>query len=322
MPGLPAPCPAHLRPPGDGRFPLRPLHHFLNRTWFAIALASATQGCGATASTPGSIRIIDDAGDTIALAHPARRVVSLIPASTELLFALGAGAQVVGRTAWCDYPAEALAVTNLGDGLQPNLEAVLAVTPDLVVLYRSAQNAAAAEQLRAHGIATAQLATDRLADVPRHARTLGTLLGRADMADSLAERYARALTGVDATDSGGPSVLILAWDQPPIAIGAGSFLSELVERAGGRNLFADLPSASAPVSLEAIAARDPDLVLVVGDESPGFASRPEWQAVRAVRERRFVRVQGSEFSRPSPRSPAAIRALRTALSEARSPATR
>lgn len=321
-PALPAPSPAHLHPPEDGRFPLRPLRHLLSRICLALATAHVAAGCGATASTSASIRIVDDAGDTVALARPARRVVSLIPASTELLFAIGAGPQVVGRTAWCDYPAEALAVTNLGDGLQPNLEAVLAAEPDLVVLYHSAQNAAAAEQLRTHGIATAQLATDRLADVPRHARTLGLLLGREEAADSLSARFGRALAGVDATDAGGPSVLILAWNQPPIAIGAGSFLSELVDRAGGRNLFADLPSASAPVSLEAIAARDPDLVLVVGEGSPGFASRPEWQVVRAVRERRFVRVNGSEFSRPSPRSPAAIRELRAAISDARLPASR
>jgi ABC-type Fe3+-hydroxamate transport system substrate-binding protein len=301
---------------------LRPLRHILSRICLALAIASAAAGCGATAAPPASIRVVDDAGDTVALARPARRVVSLIPASTELLFAIGAGAQVVGRTAWCDYPAEALAVTNLGDGLHPNLEAVLAATPDLVVLYHSAQNAAAAEQLRAHGIATVQLATDRLADVPRHARTLGMLLGRAGAADSLSAGFAHDLAGIDATDTSGPSVLILAWNQPPIAIGAGSFLSELVERAGGRNLFADLPSASAPVSLEAIAARDPDLVLVVGEGSPGFASRPEWQVVRAVRERRFVRVNGSEFSRPGPRSPAAIRALREAIADARLPASR
>ncbi len=301
---------------------MRPVRHLLKQVCFALAASGGAAGCGPAAPMPGSIRIVDDAGDTVALARPARRVVSLIPASTELLFALGAGAQVVGRTTWCDYPVEALAVPNLGDGLQPNLEAVLAATPDLVVLYHSTQNAAAAGQLRAHGIAVVQLATDRLADVPRHARTLGTLLGRAEAADSLGARYARALAGVDATDSGGPSVLILAWDQPPIAIGAGSFLSELVERAGGRNLFADLASASAPVSLEAIAARNPDLILVVGEESPGFAGRPEWQAVRAVRERRFVRVHGSEFSRPGPRSPSAIRALRAAISETRSAAAR
>ena len=110
-----------------------------------------------------------------------------------------------------------------------------------------------------------------------------------------------------------PSMLILAWDQPPIAIGAGSFLSELVTRAGARNVFADLPASSAPVSLEAIAGRDPELVLVVGDSVPAFRRRAEWQAVRAIREERFVRVPSALFTRPGPRSPAALLTLRAAL---------
>jgi iron complex transport system substrate-binding protein len=108
-------------------------------------------------------------------------------------------------------------------------------------------------------------------------------------------------------------VLILAWDQPPIVIGAGSFLSELVSRAGARNAFGDLPGASVPVSLEAIASRDIDVVLVLGDSVPAFARRAEWQSVEAVRSHRFVYVPAALFSRPSPRSPAALRALAAAL---------
>jgi ABC-type Fe3+-hydroxamate transport system substrate-binding protein len=108
-------------------------------------------------------------------------------------------------------------------------------------------------------------------------------------------------------------VLILAWDQPPIAIGAASFLSELVARAGAENVFADLAAPSAPVSLEAIASRAVDVVLVLGDTVPAWASRAEWQSVAAVRERRFVYVPADLFSRPSPRSPAALRALIAAL---------
>jgi len=116
--------------------------------------------------------------------------------------------------------------------------------------------------------------------------------------------------------AGALTLLILAWDQPPIAIGVGSFLSELAVRAGARNLFADLPQASAPVSLESIASRDPAYVLVIGDSLPGFSDRPEWQSVRAIRERRFVRVPGALFTRPGPRSPEALRVLRAALDSA------
>lgn len=257
---------------------------------------------------------VDDAGDTVRLEAPATRIVSLIPATTELLFALGLGDRVVGRTTWCDYPPEASRVPSLGDGLQPNLEAILAARPDLVVLYNSTQNIVAAGRLRAQHVPTVLVSTDRLDDVPRLARLLAGLAGRVGAGDSLARRFVSDLAAASRPRSAQPAgVLILAWDQPPIVIGAGSFLSELVVRAGARNVFDDLAAASAPVSLEAIVARDPDLILVVGDSLPAFSRRAEWRSVRAVREGRFVHVPAALFSRPGPRSPQALLALRTAL---------
>jgi iron complex transport system substrate-binding protein len=287
-----------------------------------LALLAGPTACGtAPAVRPtAAIAVVDDAGDTVRLAAPARRIASLIPATTELLFALGLGPAVVGRTTWCDYPAEAARVPSLGDGLQPNLEAVLGARPDLVVLYKSVQNDAAASRLRAQGVPTVVVSTDRLEDVPRLARLLARLGGRAETGDSLATAYEQELAAATAPEAAdAPTLLILAWDQPPIAIGAGSFLSELARRAGARNVFADLPQASAPVSLESIASRNPAYVLVVGDSLPGFASRPEWQSVRAVRDRRFVRVPSALFSRPGPRSPQALRVLRAALGSAGAP---
>ncbi len=311
--GFASPRPAHRRPPGSGRFSLG----ITRRTGWALLTLLLGVGACAQAERPaaaGPLVAVDDAGDTVRLATPATRIVSLIPATTELLFALGLGGQVVGRTTWCDYPAAASQVPSLGDGLQPNLEAIVAARPDLVVLYNSLQNVAAAARLRAQHIPTVLVNTDRLADVPRLARLLAPLGGRAEAGDSLARQFEldldrAAVPGTDPLQS----VLILAWDQPPIVIGAGSFLSELVSRAGARNAFDDLAAASAPVSLEAIASRDIDVVLVLGDSVPAFARRAEWQSVEAVRAHRFVYVPAALFSRPSPRSPAALRALAAAL---------
>lgn len=277
--------------------------------------------CTAPAQRPaGPLVVVDDAGDTLRLAGPAARVVSLSPATTELLFAIGAGDRLVGRTRWCDYPAAALAVPSVGDGLPPNIEAVLAQRPDLVLLYRSAQNAPALERFRAAGIGTLQLGFDHLADVARIARLLGPVLGARRGADSLAAAFASALAADSARlgqrPGPTPSVLLLAWDQPPIAIGAGSFQSEILTLAGGRNLFSDLAAPSAPVSIEAIAARDPDLILVGDTGVPSLAGRPEWRTVRAVRERRFVRLGVGAFGRPSPRAPEVVAALRAALEAA------
>lgn len=284
-----------------------------------LLLGLLVSACAGREPSPAATAIVavDDAGDTLRLPGPAHRIASLIPATTELLFAVGLGPQVVGRTTWCDYPAEAVAVPSLGDGLQPNLEAIVAARPDLVVLYRSTQNAAAAERLRAQGIPTLVVETDRLADVPRLARLLGRLGGREAAGDSLARRFEAELAAATLREPADPArLLLLAWDQPPIAIGGGSFLSELVQRAGARNIFADLSAPSAPVSLEAIARRDPDFLLVLSDSAPGYIARPEWQAVTAVRDRRFLLVPAALFSHPGPRSPAALRALEAALDAA------
>src|SRR6185503_18111696 len=148
---------------GDGFFVMR-LHHIV----VIAALASCTRPPDRPSARP--LVVTDDAGRTVTLAAPARRVVSLAPSSTELLFALGAGDRVVGRTTWCKYPAEATQVPAVGDGISPNIEAVVARKPDLVVLYRSALNSTAAEQLQRLGIPAVVLAQDRLVDVARDAR--------------------------------------------------------------------------------------------------------------------------------------------------------
>ncbi len=302
---------ARLRSPGEGRFSLP---HGLVR---ALLLATLAAGCRPAPAPAAARRIVDDAGDTVAVPRVARRVVSLIPATTEILFAIGADPALVGRTHWCDYPAAAARVPDLGDGIKPNLEAVVAARPDLVVLYRSGQNAAAAARLRASGIAAIQVRSDALADVPRLAHLLGTLTGHEHAADSLRDAFRRDLAAATVpSPAQPPRVFILVWDEPPMTVGAGSYLSELLARAGSRNVFADLPASSGQISVEAAAARDPDFVFTSNPALPAFAGRPEWQAVRAVRERRFIHGPGSEFSRPSPRAPAAIRELTAQLSAA------
>lgn len=314
------PLTAHLHSPGDGR------SRCGTRAILSALLGAVLMACASPPAAPARLLAIDDAGDTLRLAQAARRIVSLSPATTELVFALGAGSQLVGRTRWCDYPEAALAVADVGDGIPPNLEAVLAQRPDLILLYRSGQNSDAARRFREAGIAVLQLDMNRLTDVPRLARLLSPLLGRTGAGDSLARAFESALTtaSVQADSScraedqtACPSVLLLAWDQPPIAIGAGSFQSEMLERAGARNLFADLAVPSATVSIEAIAARNPDLVLVGDSGLPAIAGRPEWQVVPAVRERRFVRFGPPAFGRPSPRAPEVILALRAAIAGAR-----
>jgi iron complex transport system substrate-binding protein len=282
------------------------------------SIGASAAGCRTAPASGGKIRLVDDAGDTLRLDAPAHRVVSLIPATTELLFAIGADSLVVGRTRYCDYPLAVKSVPNLGDGIKPSIEAVLARRPDLVILYNSGQNAAVAGHLRELGIPVLRVNTDALSDVPRVARILGRLTDHLPGADSVIAVFDTALASATHTAvAARPKVLLLVWEHPPMTIGRGSFLNELVERSGGENLFADVAASSGVVSIEAVAARDPDLIFTTTEGPSAFASRPEWQVVPAVRENRFLRISGSEFNRPSPRAPAAIRRLAARLIGAR-----
>jgi len=283
----------------------------------ALLALAALAACGSAPKEARVASVVDDAGAGVHLPSAPVRIVSLIPASTELLFALGEGDRLVGRTAWCDWPREAEKVANLGNGIDPSVEAVVGAKPDLVLLYRSGSNRAAAERLREFRIPVLELDFNTLEDFRRITRLLGNVLGVQNRADSLIARTDSALARVaPPVDTGGtqrPSVFILVWDRPPMALGKGSFLSEIVERAGARNIFDDMEAPSGPVSIEAVAERDPDFILTTSSSEPAFAGRSEWQVVRAARERRFLRVSGSEYNRPSPRMPDAVRALADSL---------
>lgn len=280
---------------------------------FALAACGRPPGGGAVVR-------VDDWGRTVALAAPARRIVSLVPATTELVFALGLGDRLVGRTRWCEYPPAARSVPDVGEGMGPNVEAVAARHPDLVLLYASSANRAAAERLAALGIPSAALAIDRAADVRRAALLIGGLAGAARAADSLVAAFdslrAAVIAEGDRRRGPRPKVYVDVWAQPPMTVGRGSYLEEIVRAAGGDNLFDDVRASSATVSLETIVRRDPDVVLVLQSDTaraPDLAARPGWSAVRAVRERRVLVVDGLLYGQPSVRMPRAAQDLAARL---------
>lgn len=284
--------------------------------WLATLAAVALAACASPETrSPGRLLVVDDAGDSVALAGPATRVVSLIPTTTELIFAFGAGSVVVGRSTWCDWPARARQVADLGDGIAPSIEAIVGTRPDLVVLYRSPTNAAVVRQLRTQGITTIQLRVDNLDDMARATRVLAHALGRDSEADSLQQAVDSSLAAASVSSESGPRAFLLVWEQPITTIGRGSFLAELVHRAGGRNVFDDVSASSAPVSLEAVVSRDPDIVLALSPGQAPPSPKAEWRAIRAVREGKFVALEGSHFLRPTPRVAQAIVELREIFRE-------
>ena len=317
---------AHLRSVGGGLSCMRRWGCRAHLAGWLLALV--TGACRPSvdrhpaSSAGGGLRIADDAGRTVTLATPARRIVSLAPSITELLFAIGAGDRVVGRTTWCRYPPAAAAVPVVGDGLNPSIEAIVARRPDLVVLYRSPLTQSAAPRLDALGIPTVMLRHDRLEDIGRSARLLGRLTGRSAVGDSLAQALDSTLAVPPLVVDGPPPVRLafVVWDRPPMVIGGGSYLDELAALAGGQNIFHDIGSASATVSLETIAARDPDWIAVLTDSAPrppAWAERAEWGVVRAVQRRHFLYLPAELFGRPSPRTPEAVTTLQRLLKAAR-----
>ncbi len=294
------------------------MRRWTQRTHLAGLVALTLTACAPAERVPvrGGVAVTDDAGRRVTLTAPARRVVSLLPSFTEILFAIGAGDRLVGRTTWCDYPPEALAVPSVGDGMPPSVEAVAARHPDLVVLYRSGPNVAAAEQLERLGIRTVLFDLNLLEQLGPVARRLGKLAGREAQAESLATEMDRVVSQPPVP--GTQSLAFIVWDNPPIVIGAGSYLDRLAALAGARNAFHDVSSPSAQVSIETIAARDPDFVALLTDSAvpPRYATRPEWRVVRAVRTARFLFLPGQLFGRPGPRAAEAIRELRRRLEAA------
>ena len=309
-------------PSGVGIVAMRRWAHRTHLAGCLALLAACRAGGGGggkeRSTAAGSLRVTDDAGRVLVLAAPPRRIVALSPATSELLFALGAGDRLVGRTTWCDYPPDVRAVPSVGDGLDPNLEAIVARHPDLVVLYPSPLDEAAARRLGELGIPAALLRQDRLEELAHAARWLGAVTGHERAGDSLAQ----VLTDVLKARAGDAEVRLafVVWDNPPTVIGGASYLDELAAHAGARNVFHDLDAPSAVVSLETIAARDPDVLAVLGDSTsppPDLARRREWRTLRAVRERHVITLAGSLFDRPTPRAAAAVAELRRLLEAAR-----
>lgn len=302
---------AHRLPPGKERTAF-----LMSRLSILVLSLAALTACGVDTREPETSDAIDDSGRPLDLSRPAHRIVSLAPAVTEILFTLGVGDRVVGRTRWCDAPPEASRVTSVGDGLEPNVEVILGQRPDLVVFYSAIANEPAIQQIEGLGINTMSVRTDRLADLVRAARLLGLVTGTVERADSLVRDFELALAELEESrpTESIPDVLILTWDNPPIVIGSSSFLNEIAALAGARNVFEDVEQPSLRVSIEAIVEHNPDLVLVTSDSSlTNRVDRAEWRVVPAIRDRRFFLVMGNEYSRPSFRAPNAIRRLRVAL---------
>jgi iron complex transport system substrate-binding protein len=269
----------------------------------ALAAATACADRPPASAVPANAVLIDEFGDSLRAGRPFARIVSLDPTITEILFAIGAGDKLVGRSHWDAWPAAALRLPDLGPGIRPNVEAVLATRPDLVLLYASQDNRGAARQLRAAGVATAAFKVDQIDAFRRVTLLLGRLSGDTAAARLTVDTVERSLERVRALTAGRPrpKVLIPAWDTPLVVIGGGSFVSQVVSIAGGENVYGASPERSPQVTLEDVVRRDPDVILIGPERRQRYLTHPRWRTLRAVREGRVLSMDTALVWRASTR---------------------
>ncbi len=267
------------------------------RRLFVIAL------CVAACSTDKPVErsaLTDDFGDTVRAGGVPQRIISLNPTTTELLFALGAGHRLVGRSTYDLFPSEAKNVADLGPALRPNVEALIGAHPDLVILYGSNDNRASAQRLRAVGINTLSLKIDSIAQFQRAVTLLGKVLRDSVNAAVVRDSVTKTLDAVRAATAslGKPVVFWHIWDAPPITIGRGSYMNELTEIAGGRNVYDDMAAPSPTVSIEDVVKRNPEFVLAGPEGNRTLNSDKKWMQVPAVRNGKVLVLDTLVVARP------------------------
>lgn len=270
-------------------------------------------GNGATNGAVSPLR--DDFGQPIDISRTPKRVVSLNPTTTEIIYAIGAQSHLIGRSHWDRWPAAATSKPDLGDGIRPNVEQIVAARPDLVILYATDSNRDAAARLAHAGIPTLSLRIDSVHDFDRATRMLGRVLGDSAAGAVVADSVERSLGRVRAATEALPhptAVWRLA-DRPPMVVGGGSFMSELLTDAGVRNLYAGLSQPSPVVAIEDVVIRNPDVVIVGGDIGASSTSLGAWNSVPAVSKGSVVSVSSDLVARPSVQMGAAAAALARAL---------
>jgi iron complex transport system substrate-binding protein len=248
------------------------------------------------------------------------RIVSLAPNLTELAYAAGAGDTLVGTVEYSDYPAAARALPRVGDAWRVDVESVLALRPDLVLSWASGTPEDTVSRLKSLGLHVVPIETFRLADVAAALRTIGRIAGSVQVADAAARRYEDAVSSLRSSHAGVRrlTVFIEIDDEPLYTVNGRHVISEVVELCGGSNVFADLPQLAPPVALEAVLARDPDVILSTDDtiSDPGLLWRP-WSRLKAVRFGTIYSLNSDTLTRATPRLAEGARAVCAALDAAR-----
>lgn len=250
---------------------------------------------------PSGRTVTDDLGRTVSLPLEVRRVVSLAPNLTEMVYAVGAGDRLVGVTTFCNYPPQAASVAKIGDTMNPNMESIVALKPDVVLVSTASQIETFLKTLEQNGIAVYVTNPLNLDDVFANLEKLGDLFGTRQVALRLITNLkVRKETIERERGEVRSGIFVQISNEPLFTIGRDSFLNDLLLSAGGRSVTADVATAYPKLSKETAVALRPDLILI--SESPdNQAPNEALRSSPAVRNGRVYKIDADILSRPGPR---------------------
>jgi iron complex transport system substrate-binding protein len=269
-----------------------------------FALAAALALAGATASA--EITLTDDSGRSVTLKQPAQRIISLTPHMTELLFAAGAGGRVVGAVDYSDYPEAALRIPRIGDSAQLDLERIVALKPDLIVVWKNGNAQRQLDKLLRLGIPVFYNEPRLLGDIERAIEQLGRLAGTEAAAVPAARAFAARADELRLRHSGGSEVTVFfqIWDKPLMTINGGHLINDVIRLCGGRNVFAQLKPLTPEISTEAVLNADPEAIGVAAAETGQAESLglwKRWPHLKAVARDNLFLIHSDVISRNTPR---------------------
>lgn len=275
-------------------------------------------------TTVWPITIVDALGREITLEKAPEKIVSLSPSNTEVLFAAGAGNLVVGNTEYCDYPEDAKAIEKIGgfSAKTISVEAIVALNPDLVFSNDSGHEPII-EALERANINVYAVKAASFEDVYANLELVGKLVESEDVAAQVVEDMKARITAIEekiaaVSEQERPTVFWEIWDEPLMTSGPNTFSAQLIEIAGGINIFPDLTEDYPQISVEEVVSRNPDIIM--GPDTHGdkliadqLATRPGWEDITAVVDNRIYLIDGNTSSRPGPRLVDALEAIAASL---------
>ena len=284
---------------------------------------AATPMASPVAAAAFPLTLSDDLGRQVEIRSAPRRIVSLAPSNTEILFALGLAERVVAVDAYSDYPPAAAEKPRVGDYIAPDLEQIVALDPDLV-LATAAHEATVLPRLDDFAIAAFVLEPETLDEVLQSIVTVGALTGAEGEATDLVCALERRVAAVERAVAGASPPRVFFELSPDLyTAGESSYVADLIARAGGENIVAADAGPWPQLSAEAVIAADPEVILLADHEAgvtPEVVSeRPGWQGISAVREGRVVALESDPVARPGPRVVDGLEAIARALHPERFP---